>query len=43
MIANIVHSSLNPCGGSELLAIATMQALLKMGIDIELTTFENLI
>jgi glycosyltransferase involved in cell wall biosynthesis len=41
MIANIVHSSLNPCGGSELLAIATMQALLKMGIDIELTTFEK--
>jgi glycosyltransferase involved in cell wall biosynthesis len=41
MIANIVHSSLNPCGGSELLAIATMQTLLEMGIDIKLTTFEK--
>jgi glycosyltransferase involved in cell wall biosynthesis len=41
MIANIVHTSLNSCGGSELVAIATMQMLLKMGFDIDLTTFEK--
>ncbi len=37
--ANIVHSDLNPCGGAEQVAIATIQALIEMGdIDIELTT-----
>ena len=41
MIANIVHTSLNPRGGSERLAITAMQALSKMGSEINLTTFER--
>jgi glycosyltransferase involved in cell wall biosynthesis len=41
LIANIVHISLNPRGGSERLAVAVMQALSEMGFDIELTTFEK--
>ena len=41
MIANIVHTTLNPRGGSERLAIAVIQALSKIGIDIDLTTFEE--
>jgi glycosyltransferase involved in cell wall biosynthesis len=41
LITNIVHISLNSLGGSERLAVAVMQALSKMGIDFELTTFEK--
>ena len=41
MIANIVHISLNARGGSERLAVAVIQALSKIGIDIDLTTFEE--
>jgi glycosyltransferase involved in cell wall biosynthesis len=41
MIANIVHISLNACGGSERLAITVMQALSEIGIDFDLTTFER--
>jgi glycosyltransferase involved in cell wall biosynthesis len=41
LIANIVHTSLNPRGGSERLAVAVMQALSEMGFDIEFTTFEQ--
>lgn len=41
MIANIVHISLNPRGGSERLAVAVIQALSEIGIDIDLTTFEE--
>lgn len=41
MIANIVHTSLNARGGSERLAITVMQALSKMGSEINLTTFER--
>jgi glycosyltransferase involved in cell wall biosynthesis len=41
LIANIVHISLNPRGGSERLAVAVIQALSKIGIDIDLTTFEE--
>jgi glycosyltransferase involved in cell wall biosynthesis len=41
LIANIVHISLNARGGSERLAVAVIQALLKIGIDIDLTTFEE--
>jgi alpha-1,2-mannosyltransferase len=41
LIANIVHSSLNARGGSERLAITAMQALSKMGSEINLTTFER--
>lgn len=36
--ANVVHSDLNPCGGAEQVAIATIQALIEMDIDVELTT-----
>jgi glycosyltransferase involved in cell wall biosynthesis len=41
LIANIVHISLNPRGGSERLAVAVIQALSEIGIDIDLTTFEE--
>jgi glycosyltransferase involved in cell wall biosynthesis len=41
LIANIVHISLNPRGGSERLAVAVIQALSEIGIDIDLTTFEQ--
>lgn len=41
MIANVVHTSLNPRGGSERLAITAMQALSKMGFEIDLSTFEK--
>ena len=41
MIANIVHISLNPRGGSERLAVAVIQALSEIRIDIDLTTFEE--
>ena len=41
LIANVFHISLNPRGGSERLAIATIQALSEMDIDIELTTLEK--
>ncbi len=34
MKANIVHIDLNPCGGAERVAIATIQALVDMGMDI---------
>jgi alpha-1,2-mannosyltransferase len=39
--ANIIYSDLNPCGGGERLTLVTMQAILEMGIDIELTTLEK--
>jgi glycosyltransferase involved in cell wall biosynthesis len=38
MKANIVVGDPNPCGGSERLLLVTMQALLDMGVDIDLTT-----
>src|SRR5919199_3022068 len=41
MKANVIAGDLNPCGGSERLTLVTMQALLKMGIDIDLTTFKS--
>ena len=37
----MVHISLNPRGGSERLAIITMQALSQLGIDFDLTTYEK--
>ena len=40
MKANFVHSDLNPCGGGERLTLLTMQAVLDMGFDIELTTLD---
>jgi glycosyltransferase involved in cell wall biosynthesis len=36
-----VHTSLNPRGGSERVAITAMHALSKMGIETDLTTFEK--
>ncbi len=41
LIANIVHTSLNPRGGGERLAVATIKALAAMGIDVELATYEK--
>jgi hypothetical protein len=32
---------MNPCGGAEMLTLVTMEAILEMGIDIELTTLEE--
>lgn len=41
MIANVVHISLNARGGAERLAVATIQALSSMAIDVELVTVEK--
>ena len=41
LIANVAHISLNARGGSERLAVATIQALSSMSIDIELITAEK--
>jgi glycosyltransferase involved in cell wall biosynthesis len=38
MRANVVVGDPNPCGGSERVLLVTMQALLDMGIDFDLTT-----
>jgi glycosyltransferase involved in cell wall biosynthesis len=39
--ANLVYSDLNPCGGGERLTLVTIQALVQMGINIELTTLHK--
>lgn len=37
-----MHADLNPCGGSEQVALATLQALIEMGlIDVELALVRN--
>ncbi len=41
MKANFVYSDLNPCGGGERLTLLTMQAVLDMGFDIDLTTLDT--
>jgi glycosyltransferase involved in cell wall biosynthesis len=41
MKANVVVGDPNPCGGSERVLLVTMQALLEMGIDFDLTTFKS--
>jgi hypothetical protein len=41
MKANVVVGDPNPCGGSERILLVTMQALLEMGIDFDLTTFKS--
>jgi glycosyltransferase involved in cell wall biosynthesis len=41
LIANVVHISLNARGGGERLAVATIQALSSMAIDVELVTVEK--
>jgi glycosyltransferase involved in cell wall biosynthesis len=38
MKVNVVHADLNPCGGAEQVAVSTIQALLEMGFDVDLTT-----
>ena len=38
MKARVVHTDLNPCGGAEQVALITIQALIGMGIDVELST-----
>src|SRR5918912_2443707 len=40
MKANVIHGDFNPCGGAERLSLTTMQALLEMGIDFDLTTLK---
>ena len=40
MKANVIHGDFNPCGGAERLSLITMQALLEMGIDFDLTTLK---
>src|SRR5215213_6176348 len=39
--ANVIHGDFNPCGGAERLSLTTMQALLEMGIDFDLTTLKS--
>src|SRR5215208_8087985 len=41
MKANIIHGDFNPCGGAERLSLITMQALLEMEIDFDLTTLKS--
>src|SRR5919198_1626116 len=41
MKANVIVADLNPCGGAERLSLVTMQALLEMGIDFDLTTLKS--
>lgn len=36
MRASVIHTDLNPCGGAEQLSIATVQALLGIGIGVDL-------
>lgn len=36
MRANVIHADLNPCGGAEQLALATLQALAGMGMQVDL-------
>jgi glycosyltransferase involved in cell wall biosynthesis len=37
MKVNVVHTDLNPCGGAEQLSVATLQALVEIGMDVDLT------
>jgi alpha-1,2-mannosyltransferase len=41
MKANVIFGDLNPCGGGERQTLVTMQALLEMEIDFDLTTFRT--
>jgi glycosyltransferase involved in cell wall biosynthesis len=36
MKVNVIHADLNPCGGAEQLALATLQSLLEMGMQVDL-------
>ena len=37
MRANVIHTDLNPCGGAEQLSLGTIQALIEMDYEVELT------
>lgn len=37
MKVNVIHTDMNPCGGAEQLALATLQALVDMGMQVDLT------
>jgi glycosyltransferase involved in cell wall biosynthesis len=37
--ANIIYPDFNPCGGGERLALATIQAISEMGLDLDITTY----
>lgn len=39
MEANIIYPDFNPCGGGERLALATIQAISEMGLDLDITTY----
>jgi glycosyltransferase involved in cell wall biosynthesis len=41
MKANVIHGDFNPCGGAERLSLVTIQALLEMGIDLDLMTLKS--
>jgi glycosyltransferase involved in cell wall biosynthesis len=41
MKANLIHGDFNPCGGAERLSLTTMQTLIEMGIDFDLTTLKS--
>jgi alpha-1,2-mannosyltransferase len=41
MKANVIHGDFNPCGGAERLSLTTMQALIEIGIDFDLTTLKS--
>jgi glycosyltransferase involved in cell wall biosynthesis len=41
MKANVIHGDFNPCGGAERVSLTTMQALLEIGIDFDLTTLKS--
>lgn len=40
MKANFIHYNLNCCGGADRFALVSVQAVLEMGIDIDLVTLE---
>lgn len=40
MKVNFVYSDLNPCGGAEKFSLVTMEAILEMGFEIDLTALE---
>ena len=41
MKANFIYSNLNPCGGGERFTLATLQAVVEMGIEVDLTTLNE--
>ena len=41
MKANVIHGDFNPCGGAERVSLVTMQALLEIGIDFDVTTLKT--